>query len=967
MSRATIDFGIDLGTTNSEIAVMQAERPAILKNNEGMDFTPSAVWLDRRGSLIVGRQAKERVEEDPDNAFAEFKLQMGTPHTYSFSRDGRTMRPEELSAEVLKSLRENVRQGLGEEIEAAVITVPAAFDLAQNEATRRAAELAGIRHAPLLQEPVAAALAYGLRAEDTKAMWLVFDLGGGTFDAAVMSVREGTLQVVNHRGDNQLGGKLIDWSIVEEILIPALASQYCFPDLRRGNKKWGRVLAKLKGQAKEAKIKLSTAREAVVTLENVSDASGRLVEFDFVLTREHVEKVAMPYFLRAVGVARNALADKRLGPADIERVLLVGGPTRTPLLRQMLEDPGSGLGIPIDFSQDPLAVVAQGAAIFASGQRVEPTSRPTVSHGQNVVELDYKPVGSDPEPLLGGRVLPSGAEDLAGFTIEFVNTTAHPPWRSGQIALGPEGSFMTNLWAVKGPQNIFSIELVDPRGSKRGTVPREVGYTIGLTISEAPLTHSIGVGMANNRLDTFFRRGDPLPARKMNVHKLIHAVGRGRVDQELRIPFYEGENQTRSDLNTHIGDIVLTGSDKRVTRDLPVGTEVEITIEIDSSRIARGTAFIPLIDEELEEVFKVEKSEPRVDDLKKQWGRQQARLARTTEQAAALGGQEVRQILKRIEDEKSVADIEHSIDAATTDEDAAQKCEARLHQLSALLYEAEDLLELPQLVVQANAEISVVEQVVGEYGDQRERGLLTTLVAETRQAIEHRSPEELRTRTERLTGLRFAVLGRQPAFWVSYLDYLEKEQASIPDQKAATQLLAQGRKAINDNDLTGLQAAVRQLLNLLPEDKQEASSRFIRHNHEGLRWGTYMGAKGMGRAATPGSTPHAAATAHLKAVLNDLRLSRAVLFARTRAFETAEVLIEDVLNDEPRRTDALDLLARIRAQRGRVEDAKVLWQQVLAADPTNRPARDALQASKAGVSLRGDSASPRPRWLWPCS
>ncbi|MDA8118250.1 MAG: Hsp70 family protein [Actinomycetota bacterium] len=821
MSRATIDFGIDLGTTNSEIAVMQAGRPAILKNNEGMDFTPSAVWLDRRGSLIVGRQAKERVEEDPNNAFAEFKLQMGTPHTYSFSRDGHTMRPEELSAEVLKSLRENVRQGLGEEIEAAVITVPAAFDLAQNEATRQAAKLAGIRHAPLLQEPVAAALAYGLRAEATRAMWLVFDLGGGTFDAAVMSVREGTLQVVNHRGDNNLGGKLIDWSIVEEILIPALASQYSFPDLRRGNKKWGRVLAKLKGQAKEAKINLSTAQEAVVTLDNVPDASGKIVEFDFVLTRELVEKVAMPYFLRAVGVARTALADKRLGPADIERVLLVGGPTRTPLLRQMLEDPVSGLGIPIDFSQDPLTVVAQGAAIFASGQRVEAASRATVRHGQNVVELDYKPVGSDPEPFIGGRVLPSGGEDLAGFTIEFVNTTAQLPWRSGQVPLGPEGSFMTNLWAVKGPQNIFSIELVDTRGTKRGTLPREVGYTIGLTISEAPLTHSIGVGMANNHLHVFFRRGDPLPARKMQVHRLIHAVGRGRADQELRIPFYEGENLTRSDLNTPIGNIVLSGADARLTRDLPVDTEVEITLEIDVSRIAKGKAFIPLIDEELTEVFKVEKSEPRVDDLTRRWDREQARLVRTTKRAAELGSQEVRHILKRIEDERFVAEIQHSIDAAATDEDAAQKCEARLHQLSALLYEAEDLMEWPQLVVQANAEISAVEQVVSEYGDQREKGLVRTLVAETRQAIEHRSPEELRTRTEKLTGLRFAVLGRQPAFWVGYLDFLENEQGSIPDQRAAAQLLAQGRKAINDNDLTGLQAAVRQLSNLLPADKQE--------------------------------------------------------------------------------------------------------------------------------------------------
>jgi len=226
-------------------------------------------------------------------------------------------------------------------------------------------------------------------------MWLVFDLGGGTFDAAGHERSGRTLQVVNHRGDNQLGGKLIDWAIVEEILIPALATKGSFPDLRKGNRKWGRVLAKLKGPGEEAKIKLSTAPEAVVNVDNLPDATGKTVEFDFVLTREQVENLAMPYFLRAVRVARAALTDKRLGPADIERVLLVGGPTRTPLLRQMLQDAESGLGIPIDFSQNPLTAVAQGAAVFANGQRLEAARPNVVSRSQNVVELEYKPVGSD--------------------------------------------------------------------------------------------------------------------------------------------------------------------------------------------------------------------------------------------------------------------------------------------------------------------------------------------------------------------------------------------------------------------------------------------------------------------------------------------------------------------------------------------------------------------------------------------
>lgn len=827
MARATIDFGIDLGTTNSSIAVVQAGSPKILQDNVGSDFTPSAVWLDKRGSLIVGRQAKERVEEDPENAFSEFKLQMGTPHEYAFSRDGRTMRPEELSAEVLRSLKGNARQSLNEDIEAAVITVPAAFDLPQNEATRRAAELAGIRHAPLLQEPVAAALAYGLRAEDTKAMWLVFDLGGGTFDAAVMSVREGSLQVVNHKGDNELGGKLIDWAIVTEILVPALSKGHSFPDLRRGTKRWARVIAKLKGQVEEAKIRLSTAREAVITLDNVADASGTAIEFEFVLTREQVESLALPYYLRAVGVARAALAEKRLGPADIEKVLLVGGPTRTPLLRQLLQDPKAGLGIPVDFSQNPLTVVAEGAAIFAAGQRAESGRPATVTHGQNAIEFEYKPIGSDPEPLVGGRVLPNEGENLAGFSIEFVNSTAQPPWRSGRVALGPDGSFMTTLWAEKGRQNLFSIELLDARGNKREALPGEISYTIGLTISEVPLTHSVGVGMANNRLDVFFKRGEPLPARKMKVHGLVHPVGRGRADQELRIPFYEGEQELRSDLNTPIGDLVLTGSDRRVTRDLPAGTDVEITIEIDASRIVKARAFVPLIDEEIEGVFTPTKQAPRLQDLEKRWQIEKARLTKVQDRATALRNQEALDVLKKIANERIAEDIMHLLDAAKGEVDAAQGCQKRLQQLAALLYEAEDHLEWPALLERAEAEIRATEEDVFTHGDQREKTLVAAIVEETRQAMAGNSPEQLRLRLEQLGDLRYAVLLRQPGWWVGYLEYLEKRQGSMGNPASAGQLIAQGRRAINTNDLTGLKAAVRQLIQLLPEDKQqEAQASF---------------------------------------------------------------------------------------------------------------------------------------------
>src|SRR5215813_10297699 len=255
MSRNTIDFGIDLRTTNSSVAMLKGTDTDVIKNNENLEITPSAVWIDKKGSLFVGRHAKERLIVDSENAASEFKLLMGTNTEISFKRSGRRMKPEELSAEVLKSLKADVMQRTGEDIEAAVITVPAAFDLPQCKATEAAARLAGLKVSPLLQEPVAAAMAYGFQHEGKKSFWLVYDLGGGTFDAAIIQVRDGMIQVVNHGGDNQLGGKLIDWRIIEDLLLPTLERNYDLPYFNRGNKRWLSAFAKLKKAAEEAKIR----------------------------------------------------------------------------------------------------------------------------------------------------------------------------------------------------------------------------------------------------------------------------------------------------------------------------------------------------------------------------------------------------------------------------------------------------------------------------------------------------------------------------------------------------------------------------------------------------------------------------------------------------------------------------------------------------------------------------------------
>jgi molecular chaperone DnaK len=403
MTRTTIDYGIDLGTTNSAVAVMRGIEAEIIKNNEGGDVTPSAVHINKSERLLVGRLAKQRIESDPDNTASEFKLRMGTTgQAATFARTGRRMEPEELSAEVLKSLRDDVRQYTHEEIDAAVITVPAAFELNQTDATKRAAEMAGLTFAPLIQEPTAAALAYAFQSDADGQFWLVYDLGGGTFDASIVHLDQGEFSVVNHRGDNFLGGKLIDWAIVEQLLIPAMAAEHSLEGLARGAPEARKVVAALKLAAEEAKIRLSRERSVDVTVERLPrPGGGDPIDFEYELTREDVERLAAPFYARSVNICRAALAEARLEPKAIERVLLVGGPTLAPHLREVLD---AELGIEPDISQDPLTVVARGAAIFAATQ-IRPSGSPVLQAGRYGLELDYRPAGPDTEPLVGGRLV----------------------------------------------------------------------------------------------------------------------------------------------------------------------------------------------------------------------------------------------------------------------------------------------------------------------------------------------------------------------------------------------------------------------------------------------------------------------------------------------------------------------------------------------------------------------------------
>ena len=286
------------------------------------------------------------------------------------------------------------------------------------------------------------------------------------------------------------------------------------------------------------------------------DDKGDRVAFDYELHRQDVEKLIEPFVLRSINICKKVLTEKRLEPGNIQKLILVGGPTLTPYLRQRLADPRDGLGLPLEFSVDPLTIVAKGAAIFAGTQRLEePATAPTGGEVFNL-QLEYQPVGSDPEPLVGGKVLPPPGTDLVGYTIEFLDGHAHPPRRSGKLTLTAEGTFMTNLWAEKGRTNTYLIELHDPNGRKCAINPDRFTYSMGVAPTDPPLIHSLGIATINNEMEVFIPKGTALPVQGV-VQRTGMVHRKGPNGDAIRIPLIEGENLRRADRNRHIGTLLI--------------------------------------------------------------------------------------------------------------------------------------------------------------------------------------------------------------------------------------------------------------------------------------------------------------------------------------------------------------------------------------------------------------------------
>lgn len=816
--RTTIDFGIDLGTTNSAIALLKGTSTEIIKNSEQSDLTPSAVYISPKGNISVGINAKDQIGRG--DVAIEFKRKMGTSVEEIFKKSNRSMKPEELSAEVLKSLKNDVKRRFNEDLTAAAVTVPAAFEMPQCEATQRAARLAGINLCPLLQEPVAASLTYGFQGkEDEKEIWLVYDFGGGTFDAALMQMRDGIIQVLAHKGDNHLGGGLIDDAIVEQILIPELVSQYKLTDFRRGNSKWNSALAKIKSQAEKAKITLSSTEFANITLDDRDlgqDENGEAIYLEFELTRGDVARLAEPYIRRSVAMSRELLREKKLGKGDISKVLLVGGPTFAPYLRDQLSDDKEGLGIALDFSQDPMTVVSRGAAIFAGTQRLKKiASRPSAANTYSL-QLEYEPIGIEPDPFVAGKVIGQNGETFKGFTIEFINESSQPAWRSGKTPVNDKGGFATSLWAQKNIRNEYKISLFDQVGTAKTVSPDSMTYTIGTGIDKQPLLNDISIALKNNETDVIFEKGAPLPLRKKKNYIQPSAVKKDNPDNSVRIPVVEGRIN-KADRNKPIGRVEILSSE--IKRDLPANSEIEITFLMDESRTIDLEIYIPVLDQEFHHKLNVsEYHAPAVEELNQDFDNEEARLNELREKIEVASDPEAERIFTEIEQDQSREIIAQNLQEGGDDTRAFH----RLLDLRAKLDQIEDKLQIPMLEEEAAAETEDVSALISQFGEADDRRRFIEIKRELQTALkaQQKNIPLIRERIDDLHTLKIQMLARRPEWWLGYFEYLERNEEEMTDRNLAARLITAGRREINNGQLENLQNLCMQLVNLLPADER---------------------------------------------------------------------------------------------------------------------------------------------------
>jgi molecular chaperone DnaK len=807
--------GIDLGTSNSTAACFDGTTLSVVRNNAGSTLTPSVVRLTAKGTVTVGEKARRHLDSDPDNTRGGFKRLMGTDTTLTFAAAKKSLRPEELSAEVLKSLVHDVDAQLGVRPRQAVITVPALFELPQTRATAEAARLAGLDKVELLQEPVASALAAGFKSGSDGA-WLVYDLGGGTFDVSLLQGEGGVLRVIGHDGDNFLGGRDFDAAIVAWAVELLQADGHAIDPKNPAHQPFLRRLAAL---AEEAKIELGRNDEVVLTAGVPLRLGDIDVDVELPLSRRVLERLATPLVERSAEVCARLLSAHGLARADVDRVVLVGGPTAMPLVRALVAERVGPLAAE---AHDPMTLVAQGAALSAAASGLDARPAALVPRVETGHRLDVRAptLSTDLMPFVLARVVDVDAA-LAPRRLRLVRE-GEPAWASEWVDRDVDGAFAVMVELVARRGNTFALQALDDAGAPTSTSPSSVSIVHGVTIGDPPVSRSLGVALANDVVRVYFEKGTPLPVKRTFTHHTIETVTPGATGAALRIPLVQGEAD-EAHLCRLVGTLELAGVD--VDRVLPAGSVVEVTLELDRGGQLSASAFVPALKKRVTSVAHLVVPEASVDALRAGVAQILDRLAALRADARKRGlAAVVTRVDSLLRDEQ---EAERALDGAVGgDEEAGQRARRLLLDLEGRVAELEAEARWPELEARAIDEIAWAAGLIARDGTDAERGLLDDAIAGIQRARAAHSARDLERHRRVLRRVADGVFFRDPAAWVGVFERLESRVHEARDLPRASSLAAQGRALITSGELGGLRAICDQLVDLMPVSATARSRAF---------------------------------------------------------------------------------------------------------------------------------------------
>ncbi|MBC8185737.1 Hsp70 family protein [candidate division KSB1 bacterium] len=839
MARTKIDYGIDLGTTNSAIARME-NGESIIKKSEGYqkDTTPSCILFNKKKSIfvgdksygILGREAILSFKKNDKtliNTFIEFKRTMGTDEKYESKNMNKSFSSDELSAEVLKTLKGYVRD---EDINSVVITVPAKFQGYQDDATMKAAKLAGFQHCILLQEPIAASMAYGVDAQLIDGEWLVFDFGGGTFDVALMKASEGIMKVVDTEGDNHLGGKNLDLAIVDEIIIPYLEENYSIDNILANDERKNLLRNAVKRFAERTKINLSPADKTqydILTDEPMGeDDDGNEIEIDLSVTKEQYEEVVKPIFQKAIDLSLNLLKNNKLLGSDLNTVLMIGGPTFSETLRNMIREQ---ITEKVNVSIDPMTVVAIGAALFASTKDIPDDIRET-DKSKIQLKLMYPPATPETEVKVGVRVLRDKTEGDIPEKLFVELKRQDKGWASGKVELKGDAEII-DIHLEVGKSNGFEVVIYDEKGTEFPCEPESISIIQGFKTAGATLPF----GLCIEILDTLIGKQGIFPVKGLSKNQTLPAKGKGiyhtqkdirpgNKNDQIRIPiFYADDVGTKAihHFDKFRGEIVITGDN--ISGMLPKGSDVELTIEIDESEMITVNASFPYLDDEMiEDTINPEvRKMPSKEEIEKRLKKANDNLENLEEEYPEIDQVKIEEI------RTALNKLSEQLDKGGAEADTREEIFGQINKNMIAMDELESDSEWPKVKQEMTEALERLEATKEQFGDDKAEQIVNQINYQVRSVIEKQDLKMAKDLTKQINQIDIAIfqkeVGRLP-ICISFIKGWDEDFKTHDwnNRSQARQLINDAKNIISSGRATesNICSIVAQLFRLLPQAQQ---------------------------------------------------------------------------------------------------------------------------------------------------